>query len=88
MTEGHQVRADDPDLRLSDVLAHVERGQDVVILRHGRPVARVVPTAPQPGSARALAAAEALLELREELAAEGVVFSREEIRAARDEGRV
>lgn len=87
MTEGHQLRADDPDLRLSDVLAHVERGEDVVILRHGRPIARVVPVTPQPGSVRALAAAEALLKLREELATEGVSFSREDIRTARDEGR-
>ena len=87
MTEGHPFRADDPDARLSDLLAHVERGESVVILRHGKPVARVVPTAPQPGSARALAAAEALLELRAELAAEGMVFTQQEIRAARDEGR-
>lgn len=83
MTEGHPFRADDPDARSSDLLAHVERGESVVILRHGKPV---VPTAPQPGSARALAAAEVLLKSRAELAAEGVVFTQQEIRAARDEG--
>ena len=87
MTEGHQFRADDPDARLSDLLAHIERGEDVVILRRGQPVARVVPTAPRPGSEQALAAAEALLELRAELAAEGVRFTQAEMRAAHDEGR-
>ncbi|WP_222132274.1 type II toxin-antitoxin system Phd/YefM family antitoxin [Pseudonocardia sp. C8] len=44
-----QVNVQDAKTRLSQLLAAVERGEDVVIARDGRPVARLVPIdAPAP----------------------------------------
>ena len=37
-----QVNVQDAKTRLSDLLAKVERGEDIVIARSGRPVARLV----------------------------------------------
>lgn len=34
--------------QLSELLARVERGEDVVIARHGKPVARLMPAKPAP----------------------------------------
>jgi prevent-host-death family protein len=80
------VGAYDAKTRLSELLDRVERGEQIVITRHGRPVARLVPE----GSADRQAAAEALERLagyRKELAARGVRFTADEIRAMRDAGR-
>lgn len=38
-----QVAASDAKARLSELLDRVEKGETVVITRHGRPVARLVP---------------------------------------------
>ena len=38
-----QVNVQDAKSRLSDLLARVERGEEVVIARAGKPVARMVP---------------------------------------------
>lgn len=38
-----EVQASDAKARLLQVLDEVERGETVVITRHGRPIARVVP---------------------------------------------
>lgn len=38
-----QIQASDAKARLAQVLDEVERGETVVITRHGRPIARLVP---------------------------------------------
>jgi prevent-host-death family protein len=79
----HQAKA-----RLSEVLDRVERGEEIVITRHGRPVARIVGTGPGHDVAAARAAAADLLAMRDQLAAEGVrPLTMDELLALRDEGR-
>lgn len=41
--DSRQVRASDAKAHFSQLLDEVERGQTIVILRHGKPVARIVP---------------------------------------------
>ena len=72
--------------RLSELLDRVERGEQIVITRHGKAVARLVPERGH-DVARALAALERIAAIRKELAARGVTTTQEEIRAMRDEGR-
>lgn len=43
-----QVNVYEAKTKLSALLAQVEAGEDVVIARHGKPVARIVPFADQP----------------------------------------
>lgn len=69
--------------RLDALLDEVERGEEVVITRGGRTVARLVP-ARSPDPARA---AEALRALRAGLAAEGVRFTAAELKDLREAGR-
>jgi prevent-host-death family protein len=93
MTTGHrvaasQVSAAEAKAHLSELLDRVERGEEIVITRRGRPVARVSAAGPGHDVAAARAAAADLLAMRDRLAAEGVrPFSPEELRALRDEGR-
>jgi prevent-host-death family protein len=80
------VGAYDAKTRLSELLDRVERGEQIVITRHGRPIARLVPEGGH-NVADALAAVEELTKLRKELAARGVHITQADIRAMRDEGR-
>jgi prevent-host-death family protein len=69
--------------RLSELLDLVEAGEEVLITRHGKPVARLV--APEPEDAaleRRLAAAERIRELRK-----GITLGDITIRELIDEGR-
>lgn len=81
------VGAYDAKARLSALLDRVERGEEIVITRHGRPIARLVPD----GEARDVRAARAAIarlgRLREALAAHQVHLTPAEIRSMRDEGR-
>lgn len=43
-----QVNVQEAKTRLSQLLAGVERGEDVVIARDGRPIARLSPVSPPP----------------------------------------
>lgn len=72
---------------LAALLDQVEQGEEITITRRGRPVARLVPIAPDHDVAAARAAAAGLRELREELAAQGVRVTQDEIRAWINEGR-
>ncbi len=82
------VGAHDAKTRLAELLDRVERGEEIVITRHGRPVARLSRTGPGHDVGAARAAAAALLKLGEEIAASaGQPFTLEEIIALRDEGR-
>jgi prevent-host-death family protein len=43
-----QVNVQEAKTRLSQILAQVESGEDVVIARDGKPIARLVPVGPPP----------------------------------------
>jgi antitoxin (DNA-binding transcriptional repressor) of toxin-antitoxin stability system len=77
--------------RFSELLDRVERGEEVVITRDGKPVARLhaQPTVENEAErkARAAEAISKIMELREKLRREGVTFPRDEILAMRDMGR-
>jgi prevent-host-death family protein len=80
------IGAYDAKAKLSELLDRVERGEQIVITRHGKPVARLVSESSfDQGSARA--ALDGLRALRAELAAEGINLTDEEVRAYREEGR-
>jgi len=70
--------------KLSALLDLVEGGEEVVITRHGKAVARLVPSQPvvDRESARA-----AMMRLRSRTKALGLNLTLDEIRAFRDEGR-
>jgi len=88
LTTATLVGAHDAKTRLAELLDRVERGEEIVITRHGRPVARLSRTGPGHDVAAARAAAAALMQLRAEIAEEaGAPFSLAEILALRDEGR-
>ena len=80
------IGAYDAKTRLSELLDRVEKGEQIVITRHGKPIARLVPEGGH-NKAAAHAAVARIRVLRAELAAKGVDFSDAEIRALRDEGR-
>jgi prevent-host-death family protein len=80
------VGAYDAKTRLSELLDRVERGEQIIITRHGKPVARLVPEGGH-DKAAARAAVAQLFALGEQLARRGVNLSDEEIRTLRDEGR-
>jgi antitoxin (DNA-binding transcriptional repressor) of toxin-antitoxin stability system len=82
------IGSHDAKTRLAELLDRVERGEEIVITRHGRPVARLTRTGPGHDVAAARATAAALARLREEIAGDGSsAFTLEEMRALRDEGR-
>ena len=79
---------DEKDASLSDLLHRAEHGEALTISRHGRPVARLIPTAPEHGDVEeARKAVARLLELPAESARFGVqAFTIEEVLALRHEG--
>jgi prevent-host-death family protein len=82
----HSVGAYDAKTRWSELLDRVEKGEQIVITRHGRPVARLIP---EPGTDRTVARAAVgrLVALGEQLAARGINLTDADIRALREEGR-
>lgn len=77
------VGAFEAKTHLSALLDRVERGEEVTITRHGRPVARLVPVR---GFDRA--EARALIEqMLSDAKASGARATLDEIKAWRDEGR-
>lgn len=70
---------------LGSLLDRVERGEEIVITRHGRPVARLVASATCIDRARAKAAAERIRDRAERRSSER--FDWETLKADRDEGR-
>jgi prevent-host-death family protein len=77
-----QVQASDAKARLAELLDEVERGETIVITRHGKTIARLVPDEAhrQEAIRRAI---EGIKELRKHAKPATV----EEILAWRDEGR-
>jgi prevent-host-death family protein len=67
------------------LLDWVEQGEEVLVTRHGRPVARLVPNLPSAGRAEARAAAD---RIRARARATGAVaFDWAALKADRDAGR-
>ena len=74
--------------KFSELLDRAERGEEVVITRHGKPVARLVPQKDEATEQKRIREAlEHLRQTRAMLKARGVKFTAEEIRELRDEGR-
>jgi prevent-host-death family protein len=75
---------------LGTLLDRVERGEEIVITRHGKPVARLVPNVGSVDQNRTRAAFERLRERARQLARENPgrpAFDWEELKKLRDEGR-
>jgi prevent-host-death family protein len=75
---------------LGTLLDRVERGEEIVITRHGKPVARLVPNTELPDQDRVRAAFARLRERARQLARENPgqpAFDWEEMKKWRDEGR-
>jgi len=68
--------------RLSELLELVEHGEQVVITKHGRPVAKLVGIPAPPRPERVLEAIEGLKKLREQLQGSGLSW-----KELRDAGR-
>lgn len=85
------VGAFEAKTKFSELLDRVERGEEIVVTRHGKTVARLVPEHGRDADAeREAKAAELLAEfrrVREMLRVKGVSFSVDDILSARDEGR-
>jgi prevent-host-death family protein len=77
-----EIQASEAETHLPQLLDEVERGETVIITRHGRAIARIVPEMDrrQEEVDRALAS---ILELRKRTGKVTV----EELQSARDEGR-
>lgn len=73
--------------KLSELLDEVERGGEIVITRHGKPVARLVASERENEDEQRREAAENLRALRDSLRSRGVTFSVSDILLLRDEGR-
>lgn len=69
---------------LGALLDRVERGEEIVITRHGKPVARLVPNEGRIDSAQARSASE---RIRARAKALKMDFDWESMKADRDEGR-
>lgn len=77
-----EIQASDAKARLPQLLDDVERGETLVITRHGRAIARIVPEA----SRRQDEVDRALANIRE-LRKRTIKVTLEEILSAREEGR-
>ncbi len=75
------IQSSDAKARFSELLDQVEQGATIVITRHGKPIARIVPDATE-RNARAKAAVEGIEALRKTMPKLTV----EEILSARHEG--
>jgi prevent-host-death family protein len=77
-----QLQASEAKARFAELLDEVERGETVVITRHGKPIARLVPDE-EARRANARRAMDAIKEMRKHAGRATV----QEILAWRDEGR-
>jgi prevent-host-death family protein len=75
---------------LGSLLDRVERGEEVIITRHGKPVARLVPNVDRAGTDEVQAAFDRLRQRARQYARENPgsqPFDWEEVKKLRDEGR-
>jgi prevent-host-death family protein len=76
------IQASEAKTKFLSILDDVERGETMIITRHGKPIARIVPEA-NVNSERVERAMEGMRALRQRIGK----LSLEEILSARDEGR-
>jgi prevent-host-death family protein len=81
----HEVGAFEAKNTLGSLLDRVEKGEEIVISRRGKPVAKLMPLTPGFDREKARAAAEGLKKLQASL--KGPPLTWEEIKQMRDEGR-
>ena len=86
MNEGQTVGAREAEAHLSEILDRVEHGEEFVITRDGKPIARLTRASGAPAHDRR-GGLQRLRELREHLRQEGTTFPTEEILSYRNEGR-
>jgi prevent-host-death family protein len=79
-----EVGAFEAKNKLSELLDLAERGEEVVITRHGKEVARLVPPHPAYSVEEARAAMQ---RIRERAKARGLKVTLEELKEWRDEGK-
>jgi prevent-host-death family protein len=77
-----EIQASDAKARLAQLLDDVERGETLIITRHGRPIARIVPEV----NRRQEEVDRAIASIRE-LRKRTLKVSIEEILSAKEEGR-
>ena len=82
----HTITAFDAKNRLGRLLDRVAAGEELVITRHGEPVARLVPIDKQTAEPTNLALAT-FRAVRTSLAEAGTKVSRDEVRSWKNEGR-
>lgn len=80
-----QVGAFEAKTKLSSLLDRVERGEEVLITRHGKPVARLIPAGVDQHADRQSAAIEKLRAFAEKH--RGLGITHEEIKGWIEEGR-
>ncbi len=80
----HEIGAFEAKNTLGSLLSRVEQGEEIIITRHGRPVARLVPNVEGNDRAQARAAAQ---RLEERAARNKVDFNWSELKTERDKGR-
>lgn len=74
--------------RFSELIEAAERGEEVVVLKRGKPVARIIPASDEIRVQRRREALNRAAELRRAVLQEvGRPFTHEELIAARDEDR-
>ena len=77
----------DAKAQFSKIVDRAAHGEETVITRHGKPVAKVVAAEPVFDRAKAKAAVEGLIALSDRLRAEGVRVTQAEIKEWINEGR-
>ena len=81
----HEIDAFEAKNKLAALLDRVERGEEILIMRHGRPVARLVPNDARMDQSEARAAVERIRARARTL--KGGAFDSENFKADRDAGR-
>ena len=79
-----EIQASEAKTKLPALLGDVERGETIIITRHGKAIARLVPEE-QDSASKNKQAVEALRKWRQEQQATGLTV--DEILSARNEGR-
>ena len=78
----HTIQASEAKTKFLSILDDVERGESVIVTRHGKPVARIIPEA-EVDRDRVTRAMQSIREIRKRTKPVSI----EEILAMRDEGR-
>ena len=83
----HEIGAFEAKNTLGSLLDRVERGEEIVITRHGKAVARLVPNTRRIDGNRTQAAFERIRERARRMNGKRVPFDWDELKRLRDQGR-